>query len=119
MQMEPVPPRFPVRKWLLLFVPLFVVFFGLVVWLGEDPPAAFVPYQSWVQFAVSAIDLAFGLWFLSCGLFFSTRFAKALGTGPQSALIPGFGPKGTRRFLLFVGLCMLMAGLYSLLHGWR
>jgi len=118
MQMEPMPPRFQVRKFLLLFVPLFVVVFSLVFWLAEDPPAAFAPYQSWLHFASSAINLVFGLLLLSCGVFFYTRFAKALGTGPQSA-IPGFGPKGTRRLFLIIGVFMLMMGLYSLLHGWR
>jgi hypothetical protein len=84
---------------------------GLMLWLLIAPPAALAPYQPGFQFA---LDLFFGLWFLSGSLFFHSRFAKAIGTGQNTPLVLWIGPRGARLFFLLVGLLFLTSAVVQL-----
>ncbi len=107
----------PASRLLGLGVALLVVLpmVGFTLWLFIAPPAAFAPYQPWLQFA---IDLVFSLWFLSGGLFFHSRFAKAIGTGQNTPLVRWLGPGRARLFFLLDGLFFLTMAVSTLLiHG--
>src|SRR2546423_8479681 len=101
--MSTKPPSPSIRSRIIgILVTLLIG--GLIFWLLIRPTAAFAPYQTWF---IYAIDIFFGLWLLAGSLFYHTRFAKAIGTGPSSPLARWFGPKVTRLFFLIVGLFML------------
>jgi hypothetical protein len=119
MDTRPASPRIRRIAVTLLLTLLSVSLAGLMLWLLIAPPAALAPYQPRFQFA---LNLFFGLWFLSGGLFFHSRFAKAIGTGQNTPLVLWIGPKGARLFFLLLGLFFLTLGvvepLVSFLLQW-
>ena len=110
MSIRPVPRLRALRVVLLVVLPLLGITLGL---LFIAPPAAFAPYQPWLQFA---IDLVFSLWFLCSALFSHSRFAKALGTGQNTPLVRWLGQRGTRLFFLLGGLFFLTMAVGTLLR---
>jgi uncharacterized membrane protein len=102
-----------IQRITVVVIALFIFLFcGLIAYWSIMPPPALAMYAHW---SPTIFLFVLGLWFLSRGLFFHSRFANAIGTGENSVLSRRFGAKGTRIAFFLIGAFSLLPGVVTFL----